>query len=62
MNLKPFVNDKTLWSDFQQELDDRIADCHKALEQHNEPFKIYQVQGEIQALRKLKLLRDKVNG
>ena len=61
MNLRPFVNDKVLWKDFVQELDDRIAFCHKQLEQANDTVTLYRFQGEIAALRKMKLLRDKVN-
>ena len=61
MNLKPFVNDKNLWSDFLEELDMRIEVCHKRLEQVTDMTDIYQTQGEVRALKKLKQLRDKVN-
>lgn len=62
MNLKPLVNDKVLYQDFLEEIDNRIADCHKALEQVSDTFDIYRYQGQIIALRKLKALREKVNG
>lgn len=62
MNLKPFVNDKYLYDDFLKELDDRISLFQKTLEQSNSMEEVYRSQGAIAALRKLKLLRDKVNG
>jgi hypothetical protein len=61
MNLKPFVNDKHLWGDFLQEIEERVQGCYKKLEQYNDPMDIYRAQGEIYALRKLEQLRDKVN-
>jgi hypothetical protein len=61
MNLKPLVNDKPLWQSFLEELDERIAFCHKTLEQVDEPSQMYRLQGEIAALKKLKFLREKVN-
>lgn len=61
MNLKPFVNDKTLWQDFLLELSDRKLACYKKLEQLTDPVDIYRTQGEIQAISKLEQLRDKVN-
>jgi hypothetical protein len=62
VNLKPFVNDKHLYDDFLKELDDRISLSQKTLEQSNSMEEVYRSQGAIAALRKLKLLRDKVNG
>jgi len=61
MNLKPFVNDHALWTDFLQELDTRIQVCYKKLEQISDPVEIYRAQGEVQALKQLTKLRDKVN-
>ena len=61
MNLKPLVNDKVLWKDFLEELDGRIAAAHKALEQVTETPDIYRLQGEITALKRLRMLREKVN-
>lgn len=61
MNLKPFVNNHELWTDFLEELDTRIQVCYKKLEQLSDPVEIYRAQGEVQALRKLEKLRDKVN-
>ena len=61
MNLKPFVNNKELWTDFQQELANRIQASYKKLEQVTDTVDIYRTQGEIQALKNLMKLRDKVN-
>ena len=61
MNLKPFVNNKELWVDFQQELANRIQASYKKLEQVTDTVDIYRTQGEIQALKNLMKLRDKVN-
>jgi hypothetical protein len=61
MSLKLLVNDVNLWGDFLSELDKRIADCYKKLEQVNDINEVFRTQGEIQALRKLQKLRDKVN-
>jgi len=61
MNLKPLVNDKVLWKDFLEELEGRIAAAHKALEQVTETPDIYRLQGEITALKRLRMLREKVN-
>ena len=61
MNLKPFVNNKELWVDFQQELGNRIQACYKKLEQVTDTVDFYRTQGEIQALKNLMKLRDKVN-
>jgi hypothetical protein len=61
VNLKPFVNNKELWEDFQQELSNRIQASYKKLEQVTDTVDIYRTQGEIQALKNLMKLRDKVN-
>jgi hypothetical protein len=62
MNLKPFVNDKHLYDDFLQELDERIESARRSLEQASTQEEMFRCQGDIRTLRKLKLLRDKVNG
>jgi TATA-binding protein-associated factor Taf7 len=61
MNLKPFVNNHELWTDFLKELDSRIQVCYKKLEQITDPVALYRAQGEVQALVSLQKLRDKVN-
>lgn len=61
MNLKPFVNNKDLWVAFNEELDKRIDVAHKGLEQA-EGEELYRYQGDVRTLKKLKQLRDYVNG
>ena len=61
-NLKPLVNDKPLWDSFLQELDNRLDDIHRAMEQTDSTNSLYRLQGQTIAIRKLKQLRDYVNG
>ena len=61
-NLKPLVNDKPLWDSFLKEMDTRLADTHRAMEQADDSHTLYRLQGQATALRKLKQLRDYVNG
>lgn len=62
MSLKSFVNNKEQWDAFTKELDERISATHKSMEGITEPADLYRGQGYIQALRKLKYLRDVLNG
>jgi len=62
MSLKLIVNNKDLWDALLEELDERIHFTHKQLEQSLDVHEIYRLQGEVRALRRLKQLRDKVNG
>jgi hypothetical protein len=62
MILKQLVNDKVLYDAFQKELDIRINFAYKQIEQRDEPLELHRLQGEIKALRSLKMLRDKING
>ena len=61
-SLKPLVNNKELYEAFQQHIDDLIYLQHKQMEQATEPVIFYRAQGAITTLRKLKLLRETVNG
>lgn len=61
MNLKPLVNNKDLWDSFCEEIDRRIELRHRELEQL-EGNDLYRKQGSVQELKKLKQLRDYVNG
>ena len=60
--LKKIVNDKTIWVAFNKTLDDKINQVHVKMEQVQGEADIYRCQGEIAALRKLKYLRDEING
>jgi hypothetical protein len=62
MSLKAFVNNKSEWDAFCEELDEMISIMQKRLEQSEHVVEIHQTQGGIRALRRLKYLRDKVNG
>jgi len=62
MNLKPFVNDTHLYNDFKEELQERIALAQLGLEGASNEVDLYRYQGEIKALRRLLMLREKVNG
>ena len=62
MSLKAFVNNKAEWDEFCEELDAMIAMMQTRLEQSEHVIEIHQTQGGIRALRRLKYLRDKVNG
>jgi|TARA_B110000908_G_C10262459_1_gene460381 hypothetical protein len=61
-NLKPLVNDKALWESFLEELQLRLNDVHKQMEQAPDANDLYRLQGQAAALNKFKFLRDKVNG
>tara|TARA_R100001082_G_C4263654_1_gene116613 strand:+ start:179 stop:373 length:195 start_codon:yes stop_codon:yes gene_type:complete len=62
MNLKKLVNDKVLWDNFLEYLDNVIAKNHTALEQSDNHVVIHRLQGAIGALRRLKYLREEMNG
>lgn len=62
MSLKKLVNDKELWDAFSEELDRLIAGQHKSMESVEDPKDMYRSQGSIHALRRLKHMRDQVNG
>ena len=61
MSLKSFVNNHSLWTDFLDMLDAEIAQQHKRMEQVSDSVELHRAQGEIAALRKLMMLRDKLN-
>jgi hypothetical protein len=61
-NLKQLVNNKELYEAFLKHMDDLIYLQHKQMEQATEPVVFYRAQGAITTLRKLKLLREQVNG
>ena len=61
-NLKPLVNDKALWESFLDEIQSRLNDVHKQMEQAQGIEDLYRLQGQAACLNKFKFLRDKVNG
>jgi len=60
--LKPWVNNNRQWLAFNDYIDALIEQQHKALEQSDSNIMMYRSQGSVATLRKLKLLRDEVNG
>ena len=62
MHLKQLVNDKECYEQFQQHIDDLISMRQRALESANDSNTMYRQQGAIDVLRKLKLLKETVNG
>tara|TARA_R110000803_G_scaffold205331_1_gene271922 strand:- start:861 stop:1052 length:192 start_codon:yes stop_codon:yes gene_type:complete len=61
-NLKPLVNDKALWESFLDEVQHRLNEVHKQMEQAHSAEDLYRLQGQAACLNKFKFLRDKVNG
>jgi len=62
MSLKILVNTKDIWDALLEELEERIQFSHKQLEQAQDEKELYRLQGDVRTLRRLKQLRDKVNG
>ena len=62
MHLKQLVNDKECYEQFQKHIDDLIYMRQRTMETSNDSVVIYRQQGAIDVLRKLKLLRETVNG
>lgn len=61
-NLKPLVNNKDLWESFLAEINLRLNEVHKQMEQAQGVEDLYRLQGQASCLNKFKYLRDKVNG
>ena len=60
--LKSLVNNKDMYDCFLSELDVQIESYQNSLLQASDVVTVHRMQGSIFALKKLKLLRDKVNG
>jgi hypothetical protein len=60
--LKPWVGNNRQWEAFSSYLDDAIEQHHKVMEQSNDVVALHRQQGAIAVLRKLKMLRDEING
>ena len=56
------VNNNRQWEAFNSYLDDAIMQHHKVMEQSNDVVALHRQQGAIAVLRKLKMLRDEING
>ena len=62
MSIKLLVNDTKRWDSFNELIDQKLRFIHSQLEQTMKPEDLYRLQGEARAFRRLKLLRDEVNG
>lgn len=62
MSLKSMVNNKESWDQFCDYLDEEIQNYSRSLENLGDTTQIYRMQGAIFALRKLKYMRDVLNG
>ena len=62
MSLKSFVNNKQEWDSFLEYIEVAVSKVHKRLEQETSVVSIFRAQGEINALKRLKSMRDEVNG
>jgi len=62
MSLKSFVNNKSEWEAFCEELDTLIFEQQRRLEQSEAAIDLHRCQGSIATLRRLKYLREKING
>ena len=51
-----------IWNSFNDELDRRLNHVHIQMEQTIKQEDLFRLQGEAKALRRLKFLRDEVNG
>ena len=60
--LKPLVNNNRQWEAFNSYIDNLITQQQKSLEQSDNTILIHRSQGAVLALRKLKYLRDEING
>ena len=60
--LKPMVGNNRQWEAFSNYIDLAIEQHQKVLEQSDDTVMMHRQQGAITALRKLKYLRDEVNG
>ena len=60
--LKTLVNDKQLLDSYLEYLDEKIYAAHIRMEQSTSVEAMYRMQGEIAILRRLKFIRDEVNG
>ncbi len=56
------VNNKDQWEAFNNYLDDAIEQHYKVMEQSTDTIALHRQQGAIAVLRRLKQLRDEING
>lgn len=62
MSLKQLVNTPAIYDAFTEHLEAEIQKYYKSLDNMSDTVLIYRTQGAIQALKRLKQLREAVNG
>lgn len=62
MKLRKLTSDKELWDSFVEYIDDSIAKQHKSLESATDMPMMYKLQGSIACLRRMKYLKDELDG
>ena len=60
--LKVLVNNHQQWQDFNKYLDFLISEQHRVIEQASDDKIMWKTQRAITALRRLKKLKEEVNG
>lgn len=61
MSLKLLVNNRTIWTSFEDYINARIQVEYNRLAVSTDMHDVYREQGKIQALKNLLYLRDEVN-
>ena len=62
MSLKKIINDKESWDALVEYYDSCISTQHVTMERLSSSDELHRSQGAINILRKLKLMRDEING
>lgn len=60
--MKHYVGQMDFWLAFIEEMDANIEQSRRIMEQSTDPVIIFRAQGQIEAYKKLKQMRDKYNG
>jgi len=60
--MKTLVNNPQLMNSFNNYIDAKIQEEHRILEQSDDTLVVQRSQGAVAVLRRLKRLRDEVNG
>ena len=59
--LKSVFNTHIVWEAFTATLENKARSYYKILEQAKDPIDVYRAQGALDALMKMKRLRDEIN-
>jgi hypothetical protein len=59
--LKSVFNTHIVWESFTATLESKARSYYKILEQAKDPIDVYRAQGALDALMKMKRLRDEIN-